>query len=217
MSSLANSGAISRSMFSLKLQDYTSQSKMFVGGYDNSSVFAAYPSSANLTNLTASNLICWMSVNSVDYWQVSFQYAMVGNTTITPESTNLVFDSGSSINYIPYNDYTTLYNAVTKNGKNSCTIDSASGSTYCSCTSISDSNYPSITLKMGDRYLFYLNNTNYLLWDPSMNQCILTFIQETDQTQKFWLLGDPIYRSYYIIHDMDNQRVGLAGANTDLG
>lgn len=30
-------------------------------------------------------------------------------------------------------------------------------------------------------------------------------------------MGDPFMRAYYIVHDMDNQKVGMAGPNIDLG
>lgn len=38
-----------------------------------------------------------------------------------------------------------------------------------------------------------------------------------DHYLNFWVLGTPFMRSYYVIHDMENLRVGLAGKNVDLG
>jgi len=45
----------------------------------------------------------------------------------------------------------------------------------------------------------------------------LTFVEDTDPKSKFWILGDAFFRTYYIIHDLASQRIGLAGKNIDLG
>lgn len=145
------------------------------------------------------------------------QAVTVGGVAITLSYNNVVLDSGSSLNYIPSSDYTQLYSAITRNGANKCSKDASSGITYCSCTTVADSNYPNITLKMGNQFIFYFNNTDYLVYDTSRKLCILTFLQDTSSSTKFWLMGDPFMRAYYIVHDMDNLKVGMAGPNIDLG
>ena len=37
--------------------------------------------------------------------------------------------------------------------------------------------------------------------------CIFSFTQNADE---FWLLGDVFYRGYYVTHDDDNARIGIA-------
>lgn len=70
---------------------------------------------------------------------------------------------------------------------------------------------------MGGRYIFFFNNTDYLQYDSSRKKCILAFVEDTSSQTTFWLIGDPFLRAYYIIHDMDNLKVGLAGKRVDLG
>lgn len=57
---------------------------------------------------------------------------------------------------------------------------------------------------MGIRYIFFLNNSDYLNYDTVKKQCVLTFLEDTDPTSTFWLLGEPFLRVYYSIHDMSS-------------
>lgn len=178
LTSLAKSGAIRNAIFGLYITYSNKQSKMHIGGWDDNYIKAAYPKGVDLTGKYAADLICWMDVNSNNYWQVSFQYVLVNGASynFTPSVSNFVFDSGSSLSYIPASDYTKLYGAITNNTSASCRVDASSGLTYCTCTSSSDPRYPNISFKLGDRYMIYMNNSDYLLYDSSRRQCILTFI-----------------------------------------
>jgi len=42
---------------------------------------------------------------------------------------------------------------------------------------------------MGNRYIFFLNNSDYLNYDNVKKQCVLTFLEDTDPTSTLWLLG----------------------------
>jgi hypothetical protein len=46
---------------------------------------------------------------------------------------------------------------------------------------------------------------------------VLSFVEDTSSSSQFWLLGAAFYRAYYVVHDLDNQRVGLAGRFIDQG
>lgn len=62
----------------------------------------------------------------------------------------------------------------------------------------------------------YLNNSDYLTsYNSSKKTCVLSFLE--DNTSQFWLLGAAFYRAYYVVHDLDNQKVGLAGKFIDQG
>ena len=166
---------------------------------------------------TAEDLINWMDLTSSTYWQVSLNEVNIGFKQITLNYNNVVLDSGSSLIYIPSSDYSQVFSAVTSDTPSKCSSDSSSGITYCTCTSISDSSYPNMTIRLGGRYVFFFNSTDYLTWDSTKKKCILSFLEDSSGATKFWLLGDPFMRAYYIIHDMDNLKVGLAGKRVDLG
>lgn len=56
-----------------------------------------------------------------------------------------------------------------------------------------------------------------MTYDSVKKSCLLTFMEDTDPSAKFWLLGDPFLRAYYAVHDMDNRQIGFAGKYIDLG
>jgi Eukaryotic aspartyl protease len=174
-------------------------------------------------NQTSENLIKWMNLTSPNYWQVRFTRANVYNSTanngtnytIYPLYSEMVLDSGSTYSYIPTADYTQLYKAILSHGT-TCSKNTTSGLTLCTCSSTSDSRFLNITLSMGGRYMFYFNSSNYLTYDSSTKKCILTLIPD-DSGAQFWLMGASFLRGYYVIHDLDNQRVGFAGSHIDMG
>ena len=59
-------------------------------------------------------------------------------------------------------------------------------------------------MRLGYRYIFYFNSTDYLIWDSSRKQCIFSFIKDTDSKTKFWLMGDPFMRAFYVVHDQES-------------
>ncbi len=91
----------------------------------------------------------------------------VSSTILGTTYTNLVLDSGSSLNYIPTSDYNKVYKGLITDKGIKCSDDSSSGLTYCTCSSASDSKFPTLNLKMGNRYIFYMQNSDYLIYDTS--------------------------------------------------
>ena len=140
------------------------------------------------------------------YWQVKLNsvavFADSGDKNISVQYNAAVFDSGASLVYVPSSDYTQLYKYIVTDNSNSCSLDQTTGMTYCTCSSNKDLNFPKVGLKMGGRYTFYMNGSDYLVYDATKKQCILVFVKDT--TSKFWLLGDPFIRAYFMIFDMDN-------------
>jgi hypothetical protein len=40
-------------------------------------------------------------------------------------------------------------------------------------------------------------------------QCILSILEDGDNSMKHWVLGVPFLRGYYIMHDMEKRELGL--------
>lgn len=70
---------------------------------------------------------------------------------------------------------------------------------------------------MDRRYTFFINGSDYLVYDKAQKKCILTFLEDVDPKSYYWLLGDPILRTYYLVYDMEKMRVALAGLHIDDG
>jgi hypothetical protein len=58
---------------------------------------------------------------------------------------------------------------------------------------------------------------DYLIYDKNVKKCIFTIMEDKDPKSYYWLLGDSFLRAYYMIYDMDNKRVGLAGTHLNEG
>lgn len=102
-------GIISKAMFGLYLTDTASQSKIHFGGYDESIVQQAIEE--NQIQITDDfDGIYWMKINSKYHWQVILFEAKIGNTSVTLEKPqvgekSVIFDSGSSLIYIPTKEF----------------------------------------------------------------------------------------------------------------
>jgi hypothetical protein len=129
---------------------------------------------AQQVNQTPSSLIKWMNLNSKVHWQVILtQFGGFGtinkvtiNKTFPSEATGLIFDSGSSLSYIPSKDYSTLYQTLITDQGKSCS-KSSSGLTYCTCSSINDTSFLNISLSLGERYVFFWNSSFYLAYNAA--------------------------------------------------
>ena len=222
ISKLNSSRIISSAVFALQLGRITEQSRLHLGGWNETSVLAEY-SVAERAGRNASSLINWMNLTSPNYWQVSLGEVKtygVNNTnslSLLPSNIDAVFDSGSSYSYVPTKDYAVLIKQLVRTTDVNCTRQASTGLTYCNCTRVSDPKFANMTLKLGNRYLLSMNSTEYLSWDPVRKQCLLTILEDGDNSLKHWVLGVPFLRGYYVIHDMENKRIGFAGKNVDLG
>lgn len=72
-----------------------------------------------------------------------------------------------------------------------------------------------LNISMGD-YTFFMRGFEYMLWEPSVQACLLMFRGEPDPETDFWLLGDPFLRAYLQVYDMENNRLGLVGVSEDF-
>lgn len=95
---------------------------MWIGGYDETTI-KSYYNSTYLINKTMDDLIAWMPIVSKTYWQMNMNESYFGNNTIKLNNFKAIFDSGSSLSYIPTADFNQLLNIIYANGV-SCSKDS---------------------------------------------------------------------------------------------
>ena len=86
---------------------------------------------------------------------------------------------------------------VMKNCKN------VNGLVMCSCSLDNWYKYPTITFYINDQ-AFSIRPDNYLYYHQG--KCIALFLGHSNSN---WILGQPFYREYYTIHDMDSHRMYL--------
>lgn len=79
----------------------------------------------------------------------------------------VIYDSGASLIYMPSGDFKGLMAQITL-GK-SCTVDT-SAKTYCPCTNLNDTSFPSVVFKTGQATLTLQSNA-YLLKSTSTGIC----------------------------------------------
>lgn len=116
-------------------------------------------------------------------------------------ATPAIFDSGTSLIMIPSIIYFALTSELLKGIKSA----ESGGSIYVSCD---PSIYNSVYFLIGG-YWIEIPPTSFLMNVVSSTtnpQCILGF---APSSMGFFLLGDPIFKTYYIIHDNAGGKIGL--------
>ena len=163
---LFHDGIIGRRMFSAFLSDSSQGiSKIEFGGYDESipqAYLNTYKSSQRNTNwLTQgggerhepkpnsieppTDGIYWLDVTSFSYWAVEVTEVRLNDKKIESTFTHVIFDTGSSMNYIPEPEYNAFL-AIIKKGKNCFTYQSVF---YCNCDNVRDSGWPELKMLLG--------------------------------------------------------------------
>lgn len=119
---------------------------------------------------------------------------------------SIIFDSGSTLNYLPTKEYIQITSEIVKNK----TCEIKKDMLVCKCNSAADTGYPVITVDIGDVSLEF-KSEHYLLYDKYYGGCLVTFVEEKNHAFKFWLFGDAFLRQYYTIYDRTNNRIGFVG------
>ena len=89
-------------MFSMYLTEYTSQSKVQFGGYDQKIVDKSIRDNKEETNKSDNpDGIYWMEINSQNHWEVVLFDARVNDSPVPISTSKIIFDSGSSLIYLP--------------------------------------------------------------------------------------------------------------------
>lgn len=157
---LKNDNIIDKAMFSMFLTDTSQQSRMHFGGYDQTIIdkFKEYNSGSS-----SDDGVYWMKINSDIHWQVRIYDYKVGNQTFGSSVKNLIFDTGSSLNYFPEREYNLFFAEIQKTKK--CYFDPVEDLAFCDCKNIDDPEFPQIAIYIGSssqKHWFYLLNKDYL-------------------------------------------------------
>ena len=161
-------------------------------------------------------MIKWVSVQSTFYWQTTLAKAFIGNDNLEPSVSQIIFDSGSSLNHIPSPEFKILIDSIRKHHK--CRAFMKPLETwYCQCRGVDDPSFPSIHIYT-NTVEFRLHSKYYLLeeevQDPVTKepyQCMLTMQEDETEGLYFWLMGDSFLRAFYSIYDVEGQSIGFVG------
>lgn len=96
---LKKDGVISKAMFGVYLTTTNQESKIHFGGFDQAIVDKSIRENGEVEG--SENGIFWMNINSNYHWQVKMFNAKIGDKIINVSAPNMIFDTGSSLNYIP--------------------------------------------------------------------------------------------------------------------
>eukprot|EP00347_Sterkiella_histriomuscorum_P009776 403339937 len=179
--------------FTMFIGSTKQQSKLWIGTY-------LLPTTTQYGDLQ------WIKLSSNYHWQTSLTNVIINGQQIPlSKSKDAILDSGTSLTYIPADEYNAIYNAIT-NGKN-CWI--TQGYQFCSCKNSEDTSYPIIYFNLGG-VQFKMQPFQYLQTYSGLSGCQIQLISDTSSTSTYWLLGDNFLRGYYQVYDMQTPRIGLA-------
>ena len=127
---------------------------------------------------------------------------------------NVIFDTGSSLCYLPPREYNQFMQEVQK--VKTCEYNDNEEMMYCQCSSVYDADFPILAMLVGgstgDSHWFYLSGRDYLSYYRNRRYNCAILIKKEDQiSSNMWLLGDPFLRAYYSIYDLENKKIGLVG------
>lgn len=100
---LKKDGVIDRAMFAMYLADDRAKSFAHFGGYDQKIVEESVREleAAGVDTSDSENGIYWMEINSDSHWQARLQDANIGSKSLQQSVSNVMFDTGSSLCYMP--------------------------------------------------------------------------------------------------------------------
>ena len=171
---------------------YDSESECIIGEID--------------TSKASGNIAYIPLYGTPSFWGVELDSVLLGNRTVEIAAQVAILDTGTSLITIPANDFSSLMDVFTHFGN--CHIDANIGYMVCDCSQ-GLSAYPALRIFLGD-YSFSLGSEDYFLQDQ--RQCV--FLAQGSSAIKVWILGNVFLRKFYTVYDMDNERVGIADADT---
>jgi len=86
----------------------------------------------------------------------------------------MIFDSGSSLSYIPKKSYEIFIKELKKN--HFCKIRKDDEMYECKCNGINDDTFPKLSVNVGSDYVqhwFYMKGTDYMIYQKYSKTCVV--------------------------------------------
>ena len=184
-------GQINKAIFSIYFNNIDKKnpikSVLTIGGYD-----AATYGSGRMVTINVEH--------RYKFWASNMQGIAIGSNSKKALSSKIFFDTGASFLLGPTNEINSIHNIIKKHVQK-CSMDA--GTLYCPCENGKYSKFPAITFYIQNN-AFVINPENYL-GDVSGYCAVLI----SGISYSFWVLGQPFFRAYYTVHDMDNEKIYL--------
>lgn len=187
VTSLKNQGVIDHAVFCVRyLKD---GSEITFGGSDENVTFT------------------YTSLYDHNYWSVGLRRIRYGDVVIGGEAKRGVIDTGSSLLLLPKQDFTRWFSAISRNK----TCGDYNGYKGCYCDG-GKSEFQDMYV-LFDNYEYKISTDNYIEQITANDRQFCYFLvgQLGSFSVPTAILGDAFIRNYYIMHDMENMRVGLYG------
>ena len=187
--SLYEQGAIKRNMFSMYIDHLGKSSKILIGGYD--------------LKKYASSDLKWYNIASPLFWEFTFNSPRMGDFELKTETTQMMADTGTSLNMLPEDDFQQIYDHFFKD-KFKCHV-LPNTLVSCDCTEEEHQSIPDLTFKIeGDEYVIPRDQW----FERSGQTCIIKFMH--GPAKQYWILGLNFFNNYYSVFDYEGMKIGFA-------
>jgi len=113
---LHKQGLISASVFSMYLGNILKRqpSKIWFGGYDGDFI-RTLPGYVNMTDQQIDAYITYLPLSNANYWAVRLDtVSLDARFPVEIQARHVIFDTGTSMSYIPLKDYQNLVSGITR-------------------------------------------------------------------------------------------------------
>jgi hypothetical protein len=206
MNQLKEEGHITADLFAFYIHEATSDSPSYldIGSYSTDRMYGGSADNIN-----------WFAMADDFYWKFESADAIIfedadGDTKgYKTDDYYVIFDSGTSYNKVPDEISNAFFSYLLDDVDYSTETDG--DRLYCACD---EEHLRTIHLRLDGKYV-EIKPADYLdLMNEAENLCFIGW-EENDEDEDHWMLGGAFYRGYYVIHDDDNDRLGLI-AQADL-